>query len=70
LDFRLLKNNTFRNPLREISTRAAPLTHEQIPQFKEATDPVIRWVKEDPANPKYQKVASLTPKDLDQQKSK
>ena len=70
LDFRLLKNNTFRNPLREISTRAAPLTHEQIPQFKEATDPVIGWVKEDPANPKYQKVASLTPKDLEQQKSK
>lgn len=67
LDFRLLKNNTFRNPLREISPRSAPLTQEQIPQFKAATDPVTRWVQ-NPSNPKYEKVASLTSKDLEQQK--
>jgi len=63
LDFRLLKNNTFRNPLREISPPAAPLKHDQMPEFKEAADPLIRWVQ-DPSAPKYQKVASLSSRNL------
>ena len=59
LDFRLLKNNSFRNPLREISPQAAPLRPEQMPAFKEGTDPVIRWAQ-DPAGPRYRMEASLT----------
>ena len=63
LDFRLLKNNAFRNPLREISPQAAPLRPDQVAAFKEATDPVIRW-SQDPSAPKYQKVASLSSRNL------
>jgi murein DD-endopeptidase MepM/ murein hydrolase activator NlpD len=63
LDFRLSKNNAFRNPLREISPQAAPLRPDQMAAFKEATDPVVRWAQ-DPSAPKYQKVASLSSRDL------
>jgi len=63
LDFRLLKNNAFRNPLREISPRAASLRPQQMDEFKEATDPVIRWAQ-DRSAPKYQKVASLSSRNL------
>jgi len=69
LDFRLLKNQTFRNPLREISPRAAPLQKDQIPAFKEVIDPLLRWVQ-DPSNPRYRKEASLTSKDLEGVKGK
>jgi len=68
LDFRLLKNNAFCNPLREISPRAASLKKDQMTEFKEASDPVIRWLQ-DPANPKYRKEASLTSKDLEQSRN-
>jgi murein DD-endopeptidase MepM/ murein hydrolase activator NlpD len=64
LDLRLLKNNAFRNPLREISPQAASLRPEQMAAFKEGTDPIIRWAQ-DPASPKYRKEASLTSKDLE-----
>jgi murein DD-endopeptidase MepM/ murein hydrolase activator NlpD len=64
LDFRLSKNNVFRNPLREFSPPAAPLRPDQMPEFKRATDPVIRWV-EDPSNPQYRKVASLSSRNLE-----
>ncbi|MBI5968473.1 MAG: M23 family metallopeptidase [Deltaproteobacteria bacterium] len=69
LDFRLLKNNAFRNPLREIPPRAASLRPEQMDEFKEATDPVIRWLQ-DPANPRYRKVATLTSKELENGRKK
>jgi murein DD-endopeptidase MepM/ murein hydrolase activator NlpD len=64
LDFRLLKNNAFRNPLREISPHAAPLRPDQMAVFKEATGPVIHWAQ-DPSAPKYQKVASLSSRNLE-----
>ena len=64
LDFRLLKNSVFRNPRREISPRAPSLRQDQMAEFKKTTDPVTRWVQ-DAANLKYQKVASLTNKDLE-----
>ena len=67
LDFRLLKNNAFRNPLREISPQAASLRPEQMAAFKEGTDPIIRWAQ-DPAGPKYRKEASLTSTDLERLK--
>jgi len=67
LDFRLLKNSIFRNPQREISPRAPSLSKDQMAEFKNATDPVIRWVQ-DGANPKHRKVASLTNKDLEGKK--
>ncbi len=63
LDFRLLKNNVFRNPLREFSPPAAPLRPDQMPEFKQATDPLVRWVQ-DASAPKYQKVASLSSRNL------
>jgi murein DD-endopeptidase MepM/ murein hydrolase activator NlpD len=64
LDFRLLKNGAYRNPLKEISPRAAPLTQAQLPEFKKAMEPVLHWLT-DPAAPKRQKVASLTSRELD-----
>ena len=67
LDFRLLKNNSFRNPLREISPQAASLTPEQMAAFKEAIDPIIRWAQ-DPASPKYRRETLLTSKDLERLK--
>jgi murein DD-endopeptidase MepM/ murein hydrolase activator NlpD len=63
LDFRLLKKNSFCNPLLEISPQAAPLRSNQMPAFKEAADAVIRWAQ-DPSAPKYQKVASLSSREL------
>ncbi|MGD0626109.1 MAG: M23 family metallopeptidase [Thermodesulfobacteriota bacterium] len=63
LDFRLLKNGIFRNPRREISPPAPSLRQDQMVEFKETTDPVIRWVQ-DPSAPKYQKVASLSSRNL------
>jgi murein DD-endopeptidase MepM/ murein hydrolase activator NlpD len=63
LDFRLLKNNSFRNPLREISPQKAPLSTHQMAAFMQETGPVIRWAQ-DPASPRYIKVASLTSRDL------
>jgi murein DD-endopeptidase MepM/ murein hydrolase activator NlpD len=63
LDFRLLKNGVFRNPRREISPPAPSLRQDQMADFKEKTDPVIRWVQ-DPSAPKYQKVASLSSRNL------
>jgi murein DD-endopeptidase MepM/ murein hydrolase activator NlpD len=67
LDFRLLKNNSFRNPLREIFPQAASLRPEQMAVFQEAIDPIIRWVQ-DPAIPKYRKEALLTSNDLERLK--
>jgi len=64
LDFRLLKNGVFRNPLKEISPRATSLTKEQIPEFQKAIDPVARWVS-DPSASSRKKVASLTSRDLE-----
>ena len=63
LDFRLLKKNSFRNPLLEISPQAGPLRSNQMPAFKEATDPVIRWAQ-DPSASKSRKVASLSSRKL------
>jgi len=68
LDFRLLKNNSFRNPLREISPPAASLRPEQMAAFQEGIDPIIRWAQ-DPASPKYRKEASLTSNDLERLKN-
>ncbi len=44
LDFRLLKNNVFRNPLKEISPRAAPLPPQQIAPFKEFKKSLEQWL--------------------------
>jgi murein DD-endopeptidase MepM/ murein hydrolase activator NlpD len=63
LDFRLLKNNAFRNPLRETSPQAAPLRPDQMAAFNQATDPAMRWAQ-DPSALKYQKVASLSSRNL------
>ena len=63
LDFRLLKNSIFRNPRREISPRAPSLRQDQMGEFKETIDPVIRWAQ-DASAPKYQKVASLSSRNL------
>jgi len=67
LDFRLLKNNSFRNPLREISPQTAFLRPEQMAAFKQGTAPIIRWAQ-DPASPNYRKEASLTSNDLEKLK--
>ena len=64
LDFRLLKNNAFRNPLRETPPRAEPLQPEQMAAFKEATNPVLHWAQ-DPASPIYRKEAALSSKELE-----
>jgi murein DD-endopeptidase MepM/ murein hydrolase activator NlpD len=63
LDFRLLKNNTFRNPLREIVPRAEPLGKNQIGGFLQDTEAVRQWMR-DPATPKHRKEASMTSGDL------
>ena len=65
LDFRLLKNSVFCNPLKEISPRASSLNKDQMDRFAEATDPVVRWVQETPPEIKYRKVASLTSKEIE-----
>jgi len=64
LDFRLLKNGVFCNPLKEISPRAPSLTGDQMAGFKAAIDPVRQWAS-DPSAPQQQKVASLTSRELD-----
>lgn len=64
LDFRLLRNKAFVNPLRVVQAPAAPLKPEQIPAFKEATDPALCWMQ-DPSGPSSQKVASLTSNELE-----
>ena len=65
LDFRLLKNGVFRNPLKEISPRASSLKKDQMNRFVETTNPVVRWLQETPPAIKYRKVASLTSKEID-----
>ncbi|MGC8809170.1 MAG: M23 family metallopeptidase [bacterium] len=44
LDFRLVKNDIFRNPLKEISPRAAPLPKKEIPSFKEFKNSLEQWI--------------------------
>lgn len=44
LDFRLVKNNIFRNPLKEISPRAAPLPKKEIPSFMEFKKSLEQWL--------------------------
>lgn len=63
LDFRLSRNNVFRNPLREISPRAAPLRKDQIEEFEQTRNHLLLWMN-DPSSAKYRYVASLTSKDL------
>ncbi len=63
LDFRLLRNNVFRNPLREISPRAASLRKDQLAEFDQVKDPLLLWMN-DPSHEKYRQVTSLTSKDL------
>ena len=64
LDFRLTKNGVPRNPLREISPRAAALSREQMPEFQKILDPLLAWA-DDPSAAPRKKVASLTSRDLD-----
>lgn len=64
LDFRLLKNGVPRNPLREISPRAPSLTKDQIVDFQTSINPLLSWVRTPSASP-YQKIASLSSRDLD-----
>jgi len=65
LDFRLLHNKVFRNPLREISPRAASLRKDQLAEFNQVKDPLLLWMN-DPSPGKYRPIASLTSKDLEQ----
>ncbi len=65
LDFRLLKNGAFRNPLKETSHRAAPVSPEQKKGFQDSLTPVLAWVN-DPSGPPWKKVASLTSQDLEE----
>lgn len=44
LDFRLVKNNIFRNPLKEISPRAAPLPKKEIASFMECKRSLEQWL--------------------------
>lgn len=44
LDFRLVKNNIFRNPLKEISPRAAPLPKKEIASFMEFKKSLEGWL--------------------------
>ncbi len=67
LDFRLLKNGVFRNPLKEISPRASSLKKDQMNRFVETTNPVVRWLQETPPAINYRKVASLTSKEVEKQ---
>lgn len=64
LDFRLLRNNVFRNPLREISPRAASLRQDQLAEFDQTKNHLLLWMN-DPSPAKYRHVASLTSKDLE-----
>ncbi len=64
LDFRLLRHNAFRNPLREISPRAAPLRKDQMEDFEKTKTHLLLWVN-DPSSAPHRYVASLTSKDLE-----
>jgi murein DD-endopeptidase MepM/ murein hydrolase activator NlpD len=64
LDFRLLKNGAYRNPLKEISPRAASLTRDQMTEFQKVMEPVLQW-QNDSAAPQKQKVGSLISRDLE-----
>ncbi len=64
LDFRLLKNGVHRNPLKEISLRAAPVTRVQALDFKKGIEPMLQWMS-DPTAPKQHKVASLTSREME-----
>lgn len=64
LDFRLLKNGKYCNPLKEISPRAPSLTGDQVTGFKKAIEPVLQWTS-DPTSPQQKEVASLTSRELD-----
>lgn len=69
LDFRLLRNKTFVNPLRVVQPSAAPLRPEQMQAFKEEIEPMLRWMQ-DPAGIKSQKVASLTSEELQRRRDR
>ncbi|MBM4330986.1 MAG: M23 family peptidase [Deltaproteobacteria bacterium] len=64
LDFRLMKNNVFRNPLREISPRASSLRKDQIADFERTKELLLAWMNEFSPE-KYRKVADLTSRDLE-----
>lgn len=57
LDFRLIKNNVFRNPLKEISPRAASLPKDQLPLFQKFRDCLEQWLAK---GEKYRLVDSFT----------
>jgi len=63
LDFRLLKDNVFRNPLREISPRADSLKNDQMPEFERFAEPFLTWTS-DSASPNARKVGTLSSRDL------
>jgi murein DD-endopeptidase MepM/ murein hydrolase activator NlpD len=63
LDFRLLRNNVFRNPLREFSPPAAPLRKDQGEEFQERKNHLLLWMN-DPSNATYHHAAFLTSEDL------
>ncbi len=64
LDFRLSRHKAFRNPLREISPRAAPLRSDQRAEFEQTKNQLLHWMN-DPSSAKNRQVASLTSKDLE-----
>jgi murein DD-endopeptidase MepM/ murein hydrolase activator NlpD len=64
LDFRLLRNNVFRNPLRDFSPRAASLGKNQLTEFNRMKEPLLLWIN-DPSSEKYRQVASLSSNHLD-----
>jgi len=64
LDFRLLKHNSFRNPLKGISPRAAPLHPDQLAEFARVKESLLGWLN-DSSPFQYWKVASLTSRDWD-----
>jgi len=63
LDFRLTKNGSHRNPLKEMSPRAPSLTSAQLPHFQQAVAPLLQWAR-DPEQPKLKKEATISSHDL------
>ncbi len=59
LDFRLLKNGSFRNPLRETPFQVYALQDKERAEFQHTTESLRRWI-DDPAAPQYRLKASLT----------
>ena len=59
LDFRLQKNGVPRNPLKEISPRAASLTPGQMAEFQRELESLTQWAEDSSAS-SYRKIASLT----------